>query len=448
MRRAILTIATALFALTSFAQLRTAYFMEGTYFRTDMNPALTPAKGYFTLPVIGGMGVSLNNNFLSVNNFVYKVGSETVTALDTRVPTADFVKKLPNTGFVNLNSQISLFSVGFNARKMFWNFGANVKMSADMSMDKTLLYALKNIGNGTYNLSNVGFDGNVYTELYLGAARNVNDWLRVGGRIKGLVGVVNLHGQFADSYFAVTRTQIDASLHGALQGSGAIINPSFTIDEEMDFGDLIISDPSQIKVNSGGVAFDLGAEARFLDDHLRVSIGVTDLGFICWSGANAVAASFTTDVRYRGFNFDTGEVDIVSDDSFESNAPSGYTRRLNTTLNLGVEYNILNNHIAFGLLSHTEFRHLYTSSELTASVNFRLGKCFTTTFSQTLFTRNRPGVLGFALNLHPKGFNLMLGVDYVDTSYVLAGDYVAPKYQKSANVYFGMGFNLGGKKNK
>ena len=446
MRRAILTIATALFALTSFAQLRTSYFMEGTYFRTDMNPALTPAKGYFSLPVIGGMGMSVNNNFLSVDNFVYKVGSETVTALDTRVPTADFVKKLPNTGFVNFNNQISLLSVGFNARKMFWNFGVNVKMSADISMDKTLLYALKSIGNGTYNLSAVGFDCNAYTELYLGAARNVNDWLRVGGRVKGLVGAANVHGQLSDSNFSVTRTQVDASIHGSLRGSGAVINPSFTIDEEMDFGNLIISDPSQVNVASGGVAFDLGAEARFFDEHLRVSVGVTDLGFICWSGATAVAASFTTDVMYRGVNFDTGEVDVAYDMNFASAVPSGYTRRLNTTLNIGAEYNILNNHIAFGLLSHTEFRPLYTSSELTASVNFRLGKNFTTTLSQTLFTRNRPGVLGFALNVHPKGYNLLLGVDYVDTSYVLAGDFVVPKYQKSLNFYFGMGFNLRGQK--
>ena len=446
MRRAILTIATALFALTSFAQLRTSYFMEGTYFRTDMNPALTPDKGYFTLPVIGGMGTSINNNFLSVDNFVYKVGSETVTALDSRVPTADFIKKLPKTGFFNFNSQISLLSVGFNARKMFWDFGVNVKMSADVSMDKSLLYALKSIGNGTYNLSAVGFDTNVYTELYVGAARNVNDWLRVGAKVKGLVGIENTHGQLSDSYISVTRSQIDASIYGTMRGSGAVINPSFTLDEEMDFGDMIITDPSQINVKSGGVAIDLGAEVRFFDEHLRVSVGVTDLGFICWSATNAVAETFNADVVYRGFNFDTGEVDMAAETSFVSNDPSGYTRRLNTTLNIGAEYNILNNHIAFGLLSHTEFRPLYTSSELTASVNFRLGKSFTTTFSQTLFSRNRPGVLGFALNIHPKGYNLLLGVDYVDTSYVLAGDYIAPKYQKSLNFYFGMGFNLRGKK--
>ena len=441
MRRAILTIATALFALTSFAQLRTSYFMEGTYFRTDMNPALTPAKGYFSLPVIGGMGMSVNNNFLSVDNFVYKVGSETVTALDTRVPTADFVKKLPNTGFVNFNNQISLLSVGFNARKMFWNFGVNVKMSADISMDKTLFYALKSIGNGTYNLSRVGVDGNAYAELYLGACIPVKDWLRIGVKAKGIVGIMNINGQLSDSYFSVTRTDVTANLRGTLRASGIVVNSDYVVGEEVDLEQMMV-EPLENGINSGGAAIDFGAEARLLNDRLRVSLGVTDLGFVCWSAKSAAAAAVEYNINYRGYNFDTQELDMTSDGRVVTATAEGYTRRLNTTLNIGAEYNILNDHIAFGLLSHTEFRQLYTSSELTASVNFRVANCFTATVSQTLLTRNRPGVFGLALNIHPKGFNFLFGVDYIDTNYVLAEDFVVPKYLKSLNCYFGMGFNL------
>ena len=445
MRRAILTIAAVLFALTSFAQLRTSYFMEGTYFRTDMNPALTPAKGYFSLPVIGGMGMSVNNNFLSVDNFVYKVGSETVTALDTRVPTADFVKKLPNTGFVNFNNQISLLSVGFNARKMFWNFGVNVKMSADISMDKTLFYALKSIGNGTYNLSRVGVDGNAYAELYLGACIPVKDWLRIGVKAKGIVGIMNINGQLSDSYFSVTRTDVTANLRGTLRASGIVVNSDYVVGEEVDLEQMMV-EPLENGINSGGAAIDFGAEARLLNDRLRVSLGVTDLGFVCWSAKSAAAAAVEYNINYRGYNFDTQELDMTSDGRVVTATAEGYTRRLNTTLNIGAEYNILNDHIAFGLLSHTEFRQLYVSSELTSSVNFRLAKLFTATFSHTFCGRNRPGIFGFALNLHPPGVNLFVGLDYIDTSYVLAGDFVVPKYQKSLNFYFGMGFNLRGQK--
>lgn len=441
MRRAILTIAAVLFALTSFAQLRSAYFMEGTYFRTDMNPALTPTRAYFSLPVMGGFGMSINNNFLSVDNFVYKIGTETVTAFDNRVPTADFVDKLPKTGFVNFNTQLSLFSVGFKAKKIFWNFGANVKMNADVSMDKTLLYALKSIGNGTYNLSHVGVDGNAYAELYLGACIPVKDWLRIGVKAKGIVGIMNINGQLSDSYFSVTRTDVTANLRGTLRASGIVVNPDYVVGEEVDLEQMMV-EPLENGINSGGAAIDFGAEARLLNDRLRVSLGVTDLGFVCWSAKSAAAAAVEYNINYRGYNFDTQELDMTSDGRVVTATAEGYTRRLNTTLNIGAEYNILNDHIAFGLLSHTEFRQLYTSSELTASVNFRVANCFTATVSQTLLTRNRPGVFGLALNVHPKGFNFLFGVDYIDTNYVLAGDFVVPKYLKSLNYYFGMGFNL------
>ena len=43
----IIAIAAILGAVfTTSAQMRTAYFMEGSYFRTDMNAALAPTRGY------------------------------------------------------------------------------------------------------------------------------------------------------------------------------------------------------------------------------------------------------------------------------------------------------------------------------------------------------------------------------------------------------------------
>ena len=36
--------------------LRTSYFMEGTHYRQQLNPALTPTKAYLNLPVISQYG--------------------------------------------------------------------------------------------------------------------------------------------------------------------------------------------------------------------------------------------------------------------------------------------------------------------------------------------------------------------------------------------------------
>lgn len=442
MRRVIIFVAALLLAFTSSAQMRTAYFMDGSYFRNDMNPALIPSRGYIVLPVLSGTGLGLNNNFLSVDNFVYNRDGQTVTALDSRVSTSDFIDKLPQNSHLNLNADIRLLAVGFSTKKAFWNFGANLRVNADVATDRTLFYALKNIGNGTYDLSTVGVDASAYAELYFGACIPVTEWLNVGAKVKGLVGIVNLNGQLADSYFSVTRSEVAANIRGTLRASGIVVNPNYPIGEQVDL-EQMIGEPLENGINSGGAALDFGAEARLLGDRLRVSVGVTDLGFISWSAKSSAAASVNYDLKYRGYNFNTGELDMTSEGDITTATPAGYTRRLNTTLNVGVEYNILNDRIAFGLLSHTEFRQLYTSSELTASVNFRLAKLFSATFSHTFCGRNRPGILGFALNLHPPGANLFFGFDYLDTSYVLAGKFVAPKYQKSFNFYTGLGFNLG-----
>ena len=263
------------------------------------------------------------------------------------------------------------------------------------------------------------------------------------------MGIFNANAQLTKGSFAITRSQITGSLSGELRMAGAVVNPDIDVDKLENISDLITTDISGNGFKSGGFGVDMGAEARFLDDHLRVSLAVTDLGFISWSAKNSQNTTAGYDFEYRGVNINTGEVNFNGKADIQGVAANtkGYAKRLNTTLNIGAEYNILDNWIAFGLLSHTEFRQLYTLSELTASVNFRIGKCFTTTLSHTLCGRNRVGIFGAAINVHTAGLNLFLGADYIDTNYVAGPEGVLlPKYQKSFNYYFGLGFGLG--KNK
>ena len=42
--------------------LRTSYFMEGSHYRQQLNPALTPGRGYINLPVIGSLNMSITSN--------------------------------------------------------------------------------------------------------------------------------------------------------------------------------------------------------------------------------------------------------------------------------------------------------------------------------------------------------------------------------------------------
>jgi hypothetical protein len=86
-------------------------------------------------------------------------------------------------------------------------------------------------------------------------------------------------------------------------------------------------------------------------------------------------------------------------------------------------------------------------SELTASVNFRPLNWLSATVSHTFLNRNRPGIFGFALNIHPCGINIYTGLDFIDTQWVngpvVGGSNIPlPRYMKSMNAYIGIGFNL------
>lgn len=442
MRRFVLTLIFVASALGLSAQMRTSYFMEGSYFRTELNPALAPTRGYVMMPLLGGVGLSVNNNFFSVQNFIYSRDGHTVTALDGRVSADEFLSRLPKKGHLSFDGNINLLGVGFyDKHRMFWNFGVNQHITADFTVGKEIFEILKSIGNGCYDVHSLAFDATAYTELYLGWSMDVADFVTVGAKVKGLFGIANVGGSVSQMTANIGSDAISAAMRGAMRSSG-ILSSGVAAGQQIAFSHLISDNLNFSALNSGGVAVDLGAEVRLLDDRLKLSAAVTDLGFIRWSDKGATAGDVALDFYTRGFNLKDGQEDFESSGSFISTQAVSYIRRLNTTLNVGAEYNILDNHIGFGLLSHTQFRPLYISTELTASVNFRPAEWFTTTLSHTLCNHNGAGIFGFAFNIHPKGFNLFMGMDYIDTSFVKWSTAVVPKRMKSVNAYIGLGFNL------
>ena len=211
---------------------------------------------------------------------------------------------------------------------------------------------------------------------------------------------------------------------GGIRGNCPAFRSNYPIGalEDFDMEQIIYQNPMDMLkgIKSWGLGLDVGFEFRLLDDHLKLSIGANDIGFIRWYQGSTVNANGSANFTYDGFNLTTSEAKM--DGGFEAElTPStgSYTTRLSASLNAGVEYNILNNYIAFGVLSHTEFCQNFTRTELTASVNFRIGRWLTTSFSHTFLNGNQPGVLGWALNIHPPGFNLFIGADYIDTRFAV-----------------------------
>ena len=485
-RIAVVVIAIVGGLLSASAQSRNSYFMEGSYFRTEMNPALVPTRGYISLTPLGGIGVNLNNNFLSVNNFVYQRDGGLVTAFNSQVTADEFLKKLPTNCNLGADLRANLLGVGFYTGHMFWNFGANLRANVNAMMPSGLISVVKDLGgNGTIALDALNVNINAYFETYLGASIPIGEHVNLGVRLKYLsslyYGDISLKNSSVDLY--------EDRIGGNLSVSGVLASPMFdtkgrnmTTDEMLDSVPELISPAfanpqfdmskgvkgilnpigSMLKqFNNWGLAADLGVEVRLLDDQLRISAAVTDLGFLRFHNSRtALLDDCRVSVHFNGLDIDASG-NVESDNLFNfmngytidgnwgyvKGSDKGYTTMLNCTLNAGVEYNILRNHIAFGVLSHTEFVNKKAFTELTASVNFRPTNWISATFSHTFLNNHAPGVLGFALNIHPRVVNFFVGLDYIDTRFGVyntkAGKSIPfPKYMNSVNVYFGFGWNF------
>ena len=445
----IITIVVAVLGVftTATAQMRTSYFMEGSYFRTDMNAALAPTRGYIKIPAIGGLGVDFGNNYFSVNNFLYKKNGGLYTFMNSEVSADEFLGKLANKGKLSVNLNMPILGFGSHTKKLFWSFGVNLRSNTEVTLSKDMFAVLKNLSNGYYDLGDTHISHRDYVEAALGFAIPMKDFMTFGFRVKGLVGIADASMKMDKMYLDINENVVRAELMGGIRGNCFALNGAYAPGAEFDVENLLQTDVNKLMngTKSWGLGLDLGFEFRLLDDHLKLSIGANDIGFIKWQSDSTVNADAKANFSYEGFNLSTGEAKFDGGFNAELTPSQGsYTTRLSCSLNAGAEYNILNNWIAFGLLSHTEFCQNFTRTELTASVNFRIMRWLSTSFSHTFLNGNQPGVLGWALNIHPTGFNLFLGADFIDTRFAVYNQNIPiPKMMTSANVYLGVGFNLG-----
>lgn len=453
----------ALAATGAGAQMKTSYFMEGSIPRYDMNAALTPMHGYINMPLlpIGALGVNLNNNFLSLDNFIYPHGGKHVLFLHESVDPKKFMNRMPHRASLNVDVNYNLLGFGKYSKKhnYFWSFGWNIRAIVDMGIPKEVFGLLKDLKNGSYDIPDVTLGATAYSEFAFGFAMPVG-WkdLVVGGRLKFLVGAAQVEAALDNISLEATNTEVKAQLAGTLRASVFGMdysNMSAGEDGSMEMGDLF--DFSNFSIGNGfksyGAAIDLGAEMKLLDRRLKLSFAINDLGFIQWSGANAVQADMEeVSVEFTGYDINAEKWGVENSGKFGRFTRTGgdsYSKRLSTTMNIGAEYNFFDNLLGVGLLSHTKFSNRITYSELTLAGTVRPADWFTASISHSL-VQNKIGIFGFALNFHPRGVNFFLGLDYIPTQMAKINPDVLPLTMwpvraKSMNFYFGLAFNPGGR---
>lgn len=444
--------------------LRTSYFMSETPYRLNLNPALAPEKGFVNIPVIGHVNAAVNSNSLDYSDVIDIVKNSDESDYFT---SNDFMNRLKATNNVGINMGTDIAAAGWWRGKNFWSFNIGLKVNGGASVPLelfTFLREMKGLETIDYSnyLRNIGkqeLNVNAYTELAAGYARNINDRLSVGGRLKVLLGVGNMNLKVNNATIATKLQGVDPNTDWskvtASDLSGVTGSASIDMDANLDYSfkglDLISNsngyvddikfESHDLGIAGGGVAIDAGVSYR-VTPAVTLSAAILDLGFIKWSKNSTVTGTTQTkDAHYdsadgtlqefaeivgegKALNYDLLKLE-VSERGLKSRTTS-----LAASLVLGGDYAI-NDKLRVGALFTEHLSKPKSQTELTFSLNYHPAKH-----------------LDFALSYSPImcggksfGFAMKLGPLFVGTDYMFLG-----RGTSCCNALFGITVPLGGRK--
>ena len=361
--------------------LNSAYFTEGYHYRHNLNPAFGDSCSFISIPALGNISVNTRGNFgyqdVVMKNPMYgQPGQKRMTTfMNPYISTGDALKGFSKgdnkiVGDVNL----TILAAGFKAFGGYNTIELSEKTSFGMVLPYELFEFAKNTGNQNYNIGDVSLRARSYAELALGHSHQINEKLRVGAKLKFLLGVGAADVELKDVQANLAGTD-QWTLSG--EGTAQVSVKGFTYKSKVSE----YNDPSHVSpdgtqgryehvddvdvdgfgLNGFGMALDLGAEYKINDDW-RVSAAVMDLGFINWSN-NMKAVNAKNQFVFNGFHDTT---------------------------------------VGSGSYPWTEGRvsaNWKPLSWLDGGVNFAVNSFSTS--------------MGWVLNIHPSGYNLFIGMDHL-----------------------------------
>ena len=478
--------------------LRTSYFMEGTHYRQQLNPALTPTKGYFNLPVIGAVNATVGSTSLGYQDII-----DIIDDGDDFYTKPDFMNRLKDNNKLNVNFSTEILSAGWYKGKNFWSFNIGLRTDIGANLTKNMFTFLnemetveENWRNSNYDISGQQLNINAYTEIGLGLSRQINSRLTVGARVKALLGIGNMELKLnrvamsanlpsdqqinqwsSESYWnSMTPSQAAQAAqelkdkfnnYHANLTVGAELKSSFKglelqEEEGKDYVTDFDFDSGKLGIAGYGFGIDLGASYKILDN-LTVSASVLDLGFISWSKSSTKIASANPDpIDIKGSTYanmvDPNNPNTVMNAVNQlQNDAQGYMDRV--TNGDVLDYDMLQLEVSDAKESRKS--RLASTLVLGAEYGFFNNKLAVGVLSTTRFVQpDALTELTFSANDRPKswfnvalsysaiqsagksfGLGLKLGPLFVGTDYMFLG-----KNSNSVNGFVGVSIPLGGRK--
>jgi hypothetical protein len=403
-----------------------------------LNPAIRPTNlVYIGLPVISGINLNINNNFVNFSDVFMKgqPNDSVVSFLHPDYNIDDFLAKIKDKNSIEPEVSVQLFGLGFSIGKSGYFFlDINEKFDGNIVFPGDL-FKLAFKGNEpfvgkTIDLSSLRADMKYYREIGLGYSRDITNKLRIG--VKGKL------------LFGIAAASIDN------KSLGIAVNPDYshTLDADVTVNfsaplrvysdvnhkvDSLVFDENRFDTRSGivdfvsgkkniGLGLDIGATYN-ITEKLMVSAAITDLGFIRWKKDLTNLASKST-FEFSGLNMldvinGTKTIDEVGQEMLDSlkNAfkltasNTAFTTFLPFGVTLGGSYNVTER-FSLGLLSYSRFIGKQVREAVTLSANVNLGNAFSTSLSYTA-ANTRFDNIGAGLAFRPGMFQFYILTDRI-----------------------------------
>lgn len=462
----VLTIVSVVCGVKAQDGNNTSYFLSNLPQRYRLNPAYQPEyKVFIGLPGLSGVSVNYLNSAFTVEDLLHKRDDSVYMDINK------FYKSLHKRNYIMFNNENSIFSLGIKAKKWYATLDIVQRNDFLFRYNKDIFTFLKygNANHPNMDFGKLGVNVNSFVEIAFGLSKQVNEKLTVGGRVKYLMGIANVH--MTDSDLSVRTDEKDGSMQMHSRQNIRVSAPVLITDKngnpfprnkpidwddfDVDTDDLTVS--SFLHGKNPGFAIDLGGEYK-LNEKVQLFASLTDLGFIHWGNKDYNYTFYqNTSFHWQGADISSSinedanpdtykSVDDAFDDlvdslknNFRLQYKGGtYTTMLSPKLNLGATYQLNQTFNVGGLFRASLVNGMFIPS-LTASLNARLLRNVSASVSYSMDRGNYVNVgAGLTAKLGP--FQL-----YVVTDNVLAANYTNTQ---SANARFGVNFLFGHKDHK
>lgn len=398
-------------------------------------------KFYIGLPAISSNYFSLSNSGFAYSDFIRKNGDSLLADFD------NMIRSIKDDNYLSFYSKIDLLSFGFNLNnktQLMFNVSENAyfRLSYPKDLMRFIYEGNAAFEDNTANLEGVGLSLNHYREYSVGLSHQLNDKLRIGGRLKYLYGMENIYNERSD-ITVVT----DPETYAITANANLSIKTAGLTDEVED------EDVASYLNGRGnrGLGVDLGANYQ-LNEKISLNASIIDLGYIRW---NAFTKSYSNNgaFNYQGIELDAfaGDQGARSDgetsfdrvlDSLEEamnidTSTSAYTAPLTTRIYIGGNYQ-LNDRSHAGALIQAEVFQGNILPSFTLLYNRKMTKWIGLGASYTMINRSYNN-FGVAMNFNPGPIQF-----YVVSDNLLGA--FQPQHTRHLQIRFGINLIFGSNK--